>query len=203
MTDWDARYRDSETRLFGAEPNDYLRSVVERTDVRPKSALCLGDGDGRNGCWLARQGLGVTAVDISNVATELARGYDAEAGVRVERIAADLADWEPPAEQSWDMAVMLYLQCERDVRHRAVRMAGARLSEGGWFVAEGFSADGAEAGGLGPKKPDLLYDLAGLLECLQGFEIAETFQGTTHLDEGARHQGDAVVSRFLAWKPPR
>lgn len=201
MADWDKRYRESSTRLFGAGPNEYLRQVLSRSDVSAKSALCLGDGDGRNGHWLAAQGLSVTAVDISAVATEQATAHDQPAKLTVERIVSDLADWRPPRGRNWDLACMIYLQCEEAVRHQAVGIASNALSPGGWFVAEGFSRTGIEAAGLGPKSPNLLYDLSTLRTALAGFRIVESFEGETWLDEGKRHQGPAMVVRLLARKP--
>lgn len=206
MADWDKRYRDSDARLFGGAPNEYLREVSARSDVDPASVLCLGDGDGRNGLWLAEQGKCVTAVDISAVATEQARGFDDAAGVTVERIAADLADWTPDAGRTWDAAAMIYLQCEETVRARAVARSAAALNPGGWFVAEGFSRAGLmdedrSEGRLGPKSPDLLYDLDDLAAALPGFRIVEAFDGTVWLNEGVRHRGPARVVRLLARKP--
>ncbi len=201
MTKWDERYGAGGDRLFGAAPNEYLREVMARSDFNASSVLCLGDGDGRDGAWLAGQGLAVTAVDISRVATAQALGHDQALGVTVERIAADLAAWRPPAGRSWDGATLFYLQCEAAVRQRAVATAAAALRPGGWFVAEGFAhgVSGAMVTpALGPQDPDLLYDLPALLQALPGFQIIEAFTGTTHLAQGRRHQGPAQVVRLLA-----
>lgn len=200
MPNWDKRYGESPERLFGDEPSQYLRQVMARSDVSPASALMLGDGDGRNGTWLASRGVGVTAVDISAVATEQALAHDRAVGVEVTRIVADLADWSAPAETAFDAVFMLYLQCESRVRMSALAQGAARLAPGGLFVAEGFSRAGATADGLGPKDPDHLYDLAALSDALAGFRRLEAFDGVVWLDEGARHQGTARVVRLLARK---
>ena len=201
MSNWDKRYRESPERLFGAAPIQYLRQVMARSDVAPERALMLGDDDGRNGTWLAGQGVQVTAVDISAVATEQAMAHDRAAGVRVERIVADLADWSAPAGAVFDAVFMLYLQCEARVRLDSLARGAAALAPGGLFVAEGFSRTGASTDGLGPKDPDHLYDLASLSDALAGFRLLEAFDGVTWLDEGARHQGEARVVRLLARKP--
>ncbi len=200
MADWDKRYREAPAHLFGAKPNEYLRQAIARSDVSPESALCLGDGDGRNGHWLAAQGLSVTALDLSQVATEQAEAIDRAANVSVERITADLAKWRAPKHR-WDAAVMIFLQCEETVRRHAVLEAAKAINPGGWFLAEGFSRAGIEAVGLGPKSPGLLYDLDSLTSALPGFRIVEAFEGETWLDEGKRHQGAARVVRLLARKP--
>ena len=205
MKDWNSRYAKAgtapDTRLFGDQPCEYVRTVLARSDFRPRSALCLADGDGRNGGWLAEQGLAVTAVDASTVATDLARDHDKARGVTVERIAADLAKWTPPAGRTWDAVFLMYLQCEAKVRLHAARTAAAALAPGGWFVAEGFAPAGAGGRSLGPEDPDLLYEMTDLLDALPGLEIMEALKGRIRVDEGLRHRGEARVVRLLLRKP--
>lgn len=201
MADWNKRYTEAPARLFGSAPNEYVREVMARSDVSPRSALCLADGDGRNGAWLAAQGLNVTALDISDVATAQATKHDDALGVKVARHTADLATWSPDAGQTWDAAFMIYLQCETEVRNRAAARAAAALNPGGWFVAEGFADDDPGLGKLGPGKPDLLYARDDLIAALDGLEIIEAFTGITRLNEGEKHQGPGWVLRILARKP--
>ncbi|MEQ8665564.1 MAG: class I SAM-dependent methyltransferase [Rhodospirillales bacterium] len=202
MVDWNRRYRESGQRLFGSLPNEYLREVLARSDVDPRRVLCLGDGDGRNGTWLAGEGCRVTAVDVSAVATEQAVALDRAAGVTVERVTADLADWRPGGGDTWDAVAMIYLQCEETVRSRAIAESAAALDDGGWFIAEGFSRAGVDADSPGPKSPDLLYYLHDIAAALPGFRIVEAFDGAVWLEEGARHRGHAFVVRVLARKLP-
>jgi len=198
VPDWDKRYREKDAALFGNAPNEYLREILARSDFAAKSALCLADGDGRNGRWLAGLGIRVTGVDLSGVAREIAVRRDAEAGVEVERIAADLAVWEPDAARVWDAAFMIYLHCEREVRQVAVQRAGARIMPGGWFVAEGFAVSRPEGNLMGPDDTNLLYDTAELRAWLPGFQVVEALTGTLLLEEGRRHRGEAHVVRFAA-----
>lgn len=201
MADWNKSYANAETRLFGDTPNEYMREVLARSDVNPQSVLCLADGDGRNGAWLAGLGLDVTAVDISEVATEQAQANDRRMGVTVERIAADLATWTPPKGRTWDAVFMIFLQCEGAVRNHAAAVAARALAPGGWFAAEGFApSNSAENGDLGPGMPDLLYERDDLIAALGGLQIVEAFKGWTYLKEGKRHQGKGWVLRLLAQK---
>ena len=63
---WDARYQ-TPGYLFGTEPNAFLRS--KRHFFKPgQTVLALADGEGRNGIWLAEQGLDVLSTDISSYA---------------------------------------------------------------------------------------------------------------------------------------
>ena len=60
---WDERYA-GEAFAYGLAPNAYLAS--QRSRLRPgMTALVPGDGEGRNGVWLAEQGLIVDTLDLS------------------------------------------------------------------------------------------------------------------------------------------
>lgn len=201
MTKWDKHYAEAagkHTRLFGDRPCEVARQVLARSDFHARTALSLGDGDGRNGAWLATQGLAVTAVDISAVATRQALAHDQALGISVTRIAADLETWAPAPHDAWDAVFMLYLHCESVVRLGALARAAAALPPGGWVVAEGFAKSGLGRPGLGPDMPDLRYDLDELLAALPGFQAVEALEGRVRLDEGPRHQGEASIVRLLA-----
>ena len=200
MANWDKRYAEASARLFGGSPNEYLRQVMARSDVAPKSALCLADGDGRNGAWLAGQGLAVTAIDISEVATAQAATHDRALGVEVERITADLATWAPEPGRTWDVVFLMYLQCEAAIRSRAAAIGASVLSAGGWLAAEGFAADDTGRGELGPDDRDLLYDLNDLIGAMESLAVIEAFTGWTKLNEGVKHQGTGCVVRLLTRK---
>ncbi len=201
MVDWDKRYGQSEAPMFGLEPNIWIMQTLARPDFSAGSALCLADGDGRNGRYLAGQGLDVTAVDLSRVATQRALDLDRAAGVNVERIAADLGHWQPDNARRWQSIFLIALHCECEVRKRAVELAARHLEPGGWFVAEGFAANYDDGPRMGPPDRSLLFDPAQFDRWLDGFEIFERLSGTIRLDEGTKHRGLAQVIRYLARKP--
>ncbi|HJW56514.1 MAG TPA: class I SAM-dependent methyltransferase [Burkholderiaceae bacterium] len=78
---WDQRFRESGF-LFGTEPNVYLASQRHLLDSG-KTVLAVADGEGRNGVWLAQQGLVVDAFDISAVGVAKARQLAQQASVAV------------------------------------------------------------------------------------------------------------------------
>jgi hypothetical protein len=61
MNVWDERYA-GEAYHFGTEPNAFL-AAQKYLLKSGMSCLALADGEGRNGVWLAQQGLQVLAVD--------------------------------------------------------------------------------------------------------------------------------------------
>ena len=90
--DWNERYADSDY-LFGTDPNDFLKSVSDR--LSPNSTiLCLADGEGRNGVYLATQGHQITAVDQSRVGLEKANQLAEQKQVSIDTIEADLAEYD-------------------------------------------------------------------------------------------------------------
>jgi len=198
VADWDKRYAEASASLFGDAPNEYLRETLARSDVRLSSALMLGDGDGRNGRWLAQQGIAVVALDISAKATALALEKDRKSDVSVERLTIDVDDWRPAPGQQWDAVFMIYLQCESAVRNRAAARAGAAVAKGGWFIAEGFAPNRSGGGELGPGNLDLLYERDDILAALPDFEVVQALKGWTLLDEGIKHRGRGWITRILA-----
>ncbi len=198
---WDKRYSAAGAPLFGEAPNEYLRMVCARSDFAAKTALSLADGEGRNGCWLAGQGLAVTAVDVSTVARERALALDARHGVAVARVTADLAGWTPPVGRAWDLVAIIYLQGTGALRRRALEIAVRALAPGGWLVVEGFSKRQAGRPEMGPDDPDRLYDLEELHAACSGLEVVEALAGRVLLSEGTRHSGEAEIVRYAARRP--
>lgn len=198
---WDDKYAAVPDGLFGTAPNEYVREIAARSDFKARNGLCLADGDGRNSRWLALNGLIMTAVDQSSVACANGEALDKSAGVRVNRLVADLETWQPDGAQRWDAAFLMYLQAPQPVRRAGLRCAWEALSAGGWIVVEGFAkAQEAVPNGPGPGSPDLMYDLDEIESWLPDAAIVEALAGRIHLDEGGRHRGIAHVVRFAARK---
>ena len=200
MPDWDKAYGEATEPLFGNQQTDFVRAVASRPDFAARSALCLADGDGRNSRWLALNGLSVTAVDISAVATDLATALDRQAMLDIDRLVADLELWKPAPEERWDAVFVIYLQCESVVRSAAIATACRHLNDGGWLVAEGFARQRSTQAGLGPANPDLLYDIDELHQAASGLKEVEAQINSLHLSDGVRHQGLADVVTFAARK---
>lgn len=195
---WDERYASGGFQ-FGSAPNEHLRSVAWRL---PEAAevLCAGDGEGRNGVWLAQQGHRVTSVDWSPTGVAKARGLAAARGVSLHAEIGDLASWRWP-EAAFDAVAWVYVHLPP--ADRAAAMAGVRraLRPGGLFVVECFSPaqEGRRSGG--PKEPALLWSRAIVEALLPGYEVIELTEGAARLDEGPRHQGLAEVVRGVLRRP--
>jgi hypothetical protein len=60
---WESRYRAPDF-IFGREPNYFLAQCKPLLPQKGR-VLTIADGEGRNGVWLAEQGLDVHAIDFS------------------------------------------------------------------------------------------------------------------------------------------
>ncbi len=98
---WNKRF-ESDALIFGAEPNEYLRSKASLLAPAGR-VLCVADGEGRNSVWLARQGQRVDAFDIAANGVAKARKLAADAGVTVNYSVAECDAWAWPADAwpSW------------------------------------------------------------------------------------------------------
>jgi SAM-dependent methyltransferase len=104
---WQDRYSGS-GYAFGKEPNYFLKSCKQ---LLPRSgrALAVADGEGRNGVWLAEQGLDLLSIDLSPLAQAKARALAVERGVGVNFELADVHTWNYP-EAAFDVVVETFTQ---------------------------------------------------------------------------------------------
>ena len=195
---WDERYQTPEY-IFGDQPCQWLIMNQYRL---PNSgeALAIGDGEGRNGVFLAGLGLQVTSVDLSEVGLSKARDLAQERGVTIQTVQADLEDYEIDPE-SQDLIVSIYCHLPDAIRKLVHKRAEVALKPGGLFLLEAFHHSQLKYQSGGPKTIDLLYDLDALLDDFQTLQILEAFDGLCYLDEGARHSGIGHIVRLILQKP--
>ena len=152
---WQGRYSVPEY-IFGEEPNSFLQA---QKPLLPKGgrALAIADGEGRNGVWLAGQGLEVLSVDFSPIGQEKARSLANRRNVALEFELADVHEWNYP-EASFDVVVEIFTQFSDPIQ-RKKKWAGMKktLKPGGLLLLEGYTQDQLKHGTGGPKQLDHLY----------------------------------------------
>jgi len=194
---WDERYGSGEFQ-FGEAPNAYLvgQSWRFREGLR---ALLPGDGEGRNGAWLAGRGLAVTTLDWSEVGVLKARAFAARRGVALDARVADAAGWDYP-EGAFDLVAWIFLHLPPTDRAAAAAGCVRALAPGGLLVLEAFTPaqEGRRSGG--PKLRELLWTRADVEREFAALEVLELTEGAARLDEGPRHQGLAEVVRAVLRK---
>jgi cyclopropane fatty-acyl-phospholipid synthase-like methyltransferase len=197
-TTWDERFAGDEY-IFGTRPNAFLERQAARLTVGG-AALSIADGEGRNGVWLAEQGLVVTAVDGSAVALAKSKRLAADRGVTLTHIHADLATWRPPAD-TYDIVVGIFFQFADPVlRTRLFADFHTCLKPGGLVILEGYTPAQLKYGTGGPKELDHLYTRDLLETAFAGMEILELDEYEAELSEGARHVGMSAVIDLVARK---
>ena len=194
---WDERYA-SEEYLYGREPNGFLVSMV---DHLPKGqVLCLGEGEGRNGVWLARLGFEVTALDASGVGLAKARRLAEEHGVPLHTVHSDLAHYAIEPE-SWDGVISIFCHTPAELRRRVHRAVVAGLRPGGALILEAYTPRQLEFGTGGPPVVELMMDLDTLRGELAGLELLHAEETEREIHEGRLHTGRGAVVQIVARKP--
>jgi len=195
---WDERYQTPEY-IFGDQPCQWLIMNQHRLSQSGR-ALALGDGEGRNGVFLAELGFEVTSVDLSEIGLNKARDLARKRGVPIQTVQADLEHYEIEAE-SQDLIVSIYCHLPDAIRKLVHERSEAALKPGGLFILEAFHHSQLKYQSGGPKTTDLLYDLDALVDDFQTLQILEAFDGLCYLDEGARHSGIGHIVRLVLQKP--
>ncbi|MGB0572153.1 MAG: class I SAM-dependent methyltransferase [Alphaproteobacteria bacterium] len=135
---WDQRYGGGDM-VFGHEPNQWLQANTDL--LKPGlDALMLGDGEGRNGVWLAKRGLNVTNVDAFLVGVEKATQLAASRGVSINAENAYLRDWVVPVG-AFDLVMLAFLHVRPDDCTELHHRIASTLKHGGLLLLEGFTPD--------------------------------------------------------------
>ena len=196
---WNERF-SAPGYLFGTAPNRFLES--QRALLKPgMRALAVADGEGRNGVWLAQQGLRVTAVDFSPVALAKARDLAAKAGVAIETVEADLAAWPWPAG-AFDVVVAIFIQfAPPPLRQKFFAGMRSALVPGGLLILEGYRPEQIAYGTGGPPIAENMYTRALLESAFAGMEILHLKEYDAAIEEGSGHKGMSALIDLVARNP--
>ena len=196
---WDARYR-TDDYVFGTEPNAFLASQAHRL-MPGMSALAVADGEGRNGVWLAAQGMNVLSVDASETGLEKARKLAAARGVRIATERVDLGEWDWGAER-FDAVVAIFVQfAGPDLRRAMFEGMQRTLKPGGLLILQGYRPEQCAYGTGGPSEPENLYTEALLRDAFGGMDWLHFSSHDDHVDEGHGHVGMSALIDLVARKP--
>jgi len=197
-TSWDERYA-VEGYIFGTAPNAFLASQAARLRAG-QSALAVADGEGRNGVWLAQQGLQVLSVDSSGVAQAKARKLAAQRGVTLQFETADMLTWDW-GDARFDVIVAIFIQFADPVG-RARQFQGIRraLKPGGLLLLQGYTPRQLEYKTGGPSAPENLYTEPMLREWFGDWDIQHLREHDDIINEGSHHAGMSALIDLVARK---
>lgn len=196
---WNERF-DQEEFIFGKEPNEYLVQQA-KTFLKPANqVLCIADGEGRNGVWLAKQGMSVTGFDVSDIALAKAKQFAQDHQVEVCYSLSDTDgfDW---SEEFYDAVVAIFIQfADPKMRARIFKQVYQALKPGGIFILQGYTPKQLEYKTGGPSLIDHLYTEEIVRDLAKDFEILDLAGYERELSEGARHTGMSALLGLTAKK---
>ena len=184
---WESRFAISDY-LFGTSPNTFLKNQAHR--LRPgQKALALADGEGRNGVWLAENGLDVLSLDFSPNALKKARALAAARHVTLRVQQADLATWAWPIAELDIVAAILIQFADASLRRKIFDGIKKALKPGGLLLMQGYRPEQLNYRTGGPSQIENLYTRAMLEAAFGNFTAIEIKEHDSIVDEGGGHAG--------------
>ena len=195
---WETRFSDPDY-VFGKAPNAFVKNHAHLLK-RGQKALAFADGEGRNGVFLAEQGLDVLSLDFSPKALAKAQALASERGVKLRTELADIFTWAWPAE-SFDVIVGIFFQfAEPPLRQQIFSNIKKALKPGGLLLIEGYRPEQIAYKTGGPSKVENLYTRKLLEDAFKDFSSVEIKEYDCEVDEGARHKGMSALIDLVARK---
>ena len=193
---WNERYAET-AYAYGQEANDFLKAQQIGSDLK---VLCLAEGEGRNGVYLAGLENDVTCIDYSEEGLKKTSQLAEQNGVEVSCICADLGEINIE-EDTWDLIIGIFAHFPLHVKHHIWPQMHAALKPGGQLIMEVFDQEQLRFGTGGPKHPDLLYSTEEL-QALVGQEFTEIKIEKVYreVNEGTYHNGASATIQVLATK---
>ena len=196
---WEARYANAGDYLFGEEPAKMLVENPWMTDGAD-TCLCVADGEGRNGVWLAGQGLSVASFDLSPTAVERAQVLAAKSGVGINAYVSDWEGWD--WSQSFDLVVAVFVQfMGPEARVRQFETLREAVRPGGRLVLHGYTPEQVEFGTGGPPYPENMYTPELLNDAFGDWRILRLAAYEREVQEGRGHSGHSALIDLVAEKP--
>jgi SAM-dependent methyltransferase len=196
---WNERF-SANHYIFGTEPNVFLKAQKDRLEPGWK-ALAVADGEGRNGVWLAEQGLDVTSVDFAPEGQAKAKKLAESRGAKLEFKQADIINWDWPVAE-YDLIAVIFIQfAEPADRTRIFEGLKQALKPGGLLLLEGYRPEQIEFGTGGPKARENMYTEELLRDAFGELEIVSLEAYDAEVDEGPGHRGKSALIDLIAQKP--
>jgi SAM-dependent methyltransferase len=194
---WEERYA-ADAYIYGTEPNDFLRAQIDALPVG--AVLCVADGEGRNGVFVASTGRAVTSIDLTSSGVDKTRRLAQEQGVDITAVQADLAVHDIGIE-AWDGVVSIFAHMPPPVRRDLHRRIVAALRPRGVLVLEAYTPDQIGRGTGGPPVAEMTMTLDGLRDEFDGLEFVHAVEMLREVHEGPGHTGLGAVVQVIARKP--
>ncbi len=200
LAHWNEKYKGDDL-VFGTTPNEFLTRHISCFPQRGR-ILAVGDGEGRNGLWLAEQGFHVFSVDGAPNGTAKAAE---QARLRVvadhfETHCVDLLAWDWP-QNLFDGVACLHLYFMPDDRPRMHRAMMESLKPERHLVLEVFHPDNVGRNCGGPQLRELCYSAADLKSDFADYDILSVEECEREIKPSSFHNGGTgMVTRIVVRK---
>lgn len=198
---WDDRYSKSEF-AYGEEPNNYLKSQLEKLDVG--KILFPAEGEGRNAVFAAKLGWNVSAFDISSEGRKKARQLAARNNVTIDYQVGELENLNYTDEE-FDAIALIYAHFPASIKSQIHKLLDQYLRKDGIIIFEAFSkkhldylAKNEKMGG--PKDIESLFSIDEIKADFADYDVLELIETEIDLNEGLYHIGQGSVIRFVGRK---
>lgn len=195
---WDERF-SADIYVYGCEPSQFLVEQMQSLGQQPRRVLTLGEGEGRNGVYLARLGHEVHAVDGSQAGQNKALKLAKAQNVSLEYTVADLADYQ--FEGQYDLIVMIFCHLPLAIRAKVHQQICEHLAPGGLILYQAYSPWQLQLGTGGPKNREMLVELSELQRDFADLNFLRCRQLRKNIVEGIYHTGMADVVEMVAQRP--
>ena len=199
MSFWDDRY-SRDDYLFGEAPNAFLATQSHLLTESGK-ALSIADGEGRNGVWLAEQGLDVVSMDASPVGLDKAKKLAGKRGVLLKTYLLDISDYDWPSERFDVVAGIFFQFAGPDLRDTIFAGMVQTLKPGGLLILQGYGPRQLEYKTGGPRILENLYTEELLAEKFAALEILHLSEHDSEVAEGSAHVGLSHLVDLVGRKP--
>lgn len=199
---WNIRYA-SEDYAYGITPNIFFKSVIDKYKLVGK-ILLPAEGEGRNAVYAAKQGLSVTAFDISIEGKKKALKLAEKEKVKINYEVGDFFDLALINEK-YDSAALIFAHFASPLLSKYHKKIADLIRPGGMIILEGFSKGhlafrNANPNIGGPDKIEMLFSKESIQNDFPDFEIIELEEVEMELHEGIFHNGTGKVIRYIGKK---
>ena len=194
---WQTRF-SAPDYIFGKAPNAFLKAQAHR--LRPgQTALSVADGEGRNGVFLAEQGLDVLTIDYSPAALAKAGALAAERGVRLRTEVADVFTWRYP-KAAFDVIAAIFIFAEPAERPAFFNNLKAALKPGGLLLMQGYRPQQLNYKTGGPPNAERMFTRAILEAGFGDMAELDINEHDSVISEGTAHVGLSALIDLVARK---
>jgi cyclopropane fatty-acyl-phospholipid synthase-like methyltransferase len=194
---WETRF-GAPDYIFGKEPNAFLKAQASRLRAGG-TALSVADGEGRNGVWLAEQGLDVLTIDYSPAALAKARSLAAERGVRLRTEVTDVFAWRWPSN-AFDVIAAIFIFAAPAQRPAFFANLKGALKPGGLLLMQGYRPEQLKFRTGGPPDAERMLTRTILEQSFGDMAELDIREHDSMISEGTAHVGMSALIDLVARK---